>query len=434
MQEGRVDQPPGDNAWFHYRIVQQLDPSNAAARAGLYKVQQVMIERARQASEDLDFEYAAQLLNEAARVRESSELIDRARVEFQSFRDRHAAELEASAIREMEKGNFQQAERVLIDLIALGGADDLVGQLRQRLQEARDYGGFRPGRIISDDFLDGSLSGPQCVVMPTGSFMMGSPDYEKDRKDNEGPQHRVTFQHGFAIGRTEVTVGEFGQFVNLSGYRTDAEKHGFSIIYNHRSSRLMRRDDVSWNTNYEGRSAGEDEPVVHVSWNDATAYVKWLARGTGKPYRLPSESEFEYALRGGKTTLYWWGDSTPLRAVENLTGELDISPAQRQWSSYFEGYTDRYWGPAPVATMEPNPFGLYDMGGNAGEWVSDCWHDGYLRAPSDGSPWLNPGCRLRVVRGGYWASSPDQARSAYRLSAQPDRRDARIGFRVAKDL
>ncbi len=114
--------------------------------------------------------------------------------------------------------------------------------------------------------------------------------------------------------------------------------------------------------------------------------------------------------------------------MENLTGEGDVSRSQRQWSTYFDGYSDRFWGPAPVASFEPNPFGLYDIGGNVGEWVMDCWHDTYLRAPIDGTAWLNPGCKLRVVRGGNWASSPDQSRAAYRISAKPEH--ARCAYRI----
>ena len=120
--------------------------------------------------------------------------------------------------------------------------------------------------------------------------------------------------------------------------------------------------------------------------------------------------------------------------MENLTGQGDISRGERQWSTYFADYSDRFWGPAPAASFEANPFGLYDIGGNVAEWVMDCWHDTYLRAPGDGTAWINPGCKLRVVRGGYWASSPEQSRSAFRISANPDRHDARIGFRVAREL
>jgi formylglycine-generating enzyme required for sulfatase activity len=120
--------------------------------------------------------------------------------------------------------------------------------------------------------------------------------------------------------------------------------------------------------------------------------------------------------------------------VENLTGSGDTSRGRRKWEVYFEGYDDDHWGPAPVASFPANPFGLHDVGGNVGEWVMDCWHDSYIRAPADGSSWINPGCQQRVVRGGYWASSPEQARSAYRMKASESARDARIGFRIARDL
>jgi len=120
--------------------------------------------------------------------------------------------------------------------------------------------------------------------------------------------------------------------------------------------------------------------------------------------------------------------------VENITGDGDTSRSRRLWTVAFKGYTDTFWGPAPVGSFEKNPFGLFDIGGNVGEWTRDCWHDTYVRAPTDGSAWINPGCSLRGIRGGHWASSPEQTRSAFRLSAKPDQHDARIGFRIARDL
>jgi formylglycine-generating enzyme required for sulfatase activity len=120
--------------------------------------------------------------------------------------------------------------------------------------------------------------------------------------------------------------------------------------------------------------------------------------------------------------------------VENLTGSGDVSRSRRSWSVAFENYDDEHWGPAEVGSFKPNPFGLYDIGGNVGEWVRDCWHETYLRAPTDGSAWVNPGCGQRVIRGGYWASSPAQTRAAFRLFARPDHSDARVGFRIARDL
>ena len=343
----------------------------------------------------------------------------------------HADALDSASIGDA----FGTEIQVLVDgLVALGGMDSEVNRLRRRMEEARVYGGLKPGQVIRDHFVSGGGWSPESVIIEAGSFQMGSIAFEEGRQDNEGPQHRVTFRRGFAIGQSEVTVAQFRAFVDMAGYRTDAEKHGYSMVYDHYSGRLARRDDIDWEHDYEGRPARAEFPVVHVSFNDALAYVKWLARNTGKPYRLPSEAEFEFALRAGRLSRFWWGDGSPARTVENLTGQHDVSKSRRKWEIYFEGYGDRHWGPAPAMSFEPNPFGLYDMGGNVAEWVMDCWHDSYIRAPDDGSAWINPGCDKRVVRGGYWASSPDQARSASRLPASPVSRDARVGFRVARDL
>ena len=434
MQAGRVDQPLEDSAWTHYRNVLRLDPENQQAHAGLKDVQQAMVEQAVSYARDLDFETADRVLQDAALVREGQEPIRLAEAEISEFREEYAAELEIQAVTAMDAGHFDQAERALIGLVALGGMDTEVNRLRRRMEEAKVYGGLKPGQVIRDHFMSQASWTPESVIVQAGSFQMGSSAFEEGRKDNEGPQHRVAFRRGFAIGRTEITVAQFRAFVEKTGYKTDAEKQGFSMIYDHYSGRLAQRDGITWEDDYEGREAKDELPVVHVSWNDAYAYTRWLARGTGKPYRLPSEAELEYAVRAGRNTRYWWGDGSPTELVENLTGEGDQSRSRRQWETYFENYSDRHWGPAPAASFSANPFGLHDIGGNVAEWVMDCWHDSYIRAPADGSAWVNPGCPKRVIRGGYWASSPDQARSAHRIQASPDQRDARVGFRIARDL
>ncbi len=409
----------------------------AADQAQLAEQQQ-MISRALEYARDLDFESAERVLEDASAVREPQEPIKKARNEIARFRALRAEELKLAAISAMDSGNFDRVGRILIELVALGGADNAVNRIRHRMEEARVYGGFRPGQVIKDQFVNQQNQldrwSPSLVVIPAGSFMMGSPTTESGRKHSEGPQHRMTFSRGFALGQYEVSVSEYRDFVDSAGYKTDAERDRFSTIYNQLSGRMMRRDNVNWTMDYEGHKADDNNPVVHVSWNDAQAYVKWLADSTDKPYRLPSEAEFEYALRGGKSTRYWWGSGSPQRVVENITGEGDITRGHRNWATSFKGYTDHFWGPAPVGSFEPSPYGLFDIGGNVGEWVTDCWHDTYLRAPLDGSAWVNPGCKLRVIRGGYWASSPEQTRSAFRLAAKPDSHDARIGFRIARDL
>ncbi len=409
-------------------------PDSIETDQGPLDVQQQMVSRVLKYARELDFESAERMLEDASGNHASQALIEDAYEKIAGIRLQRAEELKLTAESAMDAGDFNRAEHILIELIALGGVDTIVSQLRRELEEARLYGGFQPGQVIRDQFLNEDRWTPNSVIIAAGSFMMGSLSTEKGRKDNEGPQHRVTFARGFAMGQHEVSVSEFRDFIGHTHYRTDAERARFSSVYNQRSGRLTKRDDVNWKMSYEGREAANNDPVVHVSWQDAQAYVTWLARVTGKPYRLPSEAEFEFALRGGKSTLYWWGRGSPRRIVENITGEGDISRNRRNWSTSFKGYTDHHWGPAPVGSFDPSPYGLFDIGGNVGEWVMDCWHDTYMRAPADGSGWVNPGCKLRVIRGGYWASSPVQTRSAFRLSARPDSHDARIGFRIARDL
>jgi formylglycine-generating enzyme required for sulfatase activity len=175
-------------------------------------------------------------------------------------------------------------------------------------------------------------------------------------------------------------------------------------------------------------------PVIHVTARDAEAYAAWLSEQSGAHYRLPSEAEFEYALRAGTTTRFPWGEGAPPEGVENLTGGLDASPQGRRWSNAFPGYGDGWWGPAPVGSFQPNAFRLHDMAGNVSEWVADCWHQGYRRAPATGAAWINPGCRNRMYRGGSWASAPAQVRSAWRASGGTDATNARVGFRLVRQL
>ncbi len=434
MESGRVDRPEDNSAWFFYRQVLDRNPANEEARAGLLAVQQDMISRAVSFAESQDFDSAERLLEDASFVREDQTLVEQAQAEVDAIKTGRGQTLELQAVAAMDRGDFNEAERVLTSLVALGGMGDMVNQLRTRLEEAKIYGGFKPGQSIRDHFMTTGLWAPEVVIILAGSYQMGSLPPEQGRDENEGPQHRVTFRRGFAIGLREVSVGEFRIFVDNTDYRTDAERVGHSTVYDHYSGRLAEKDGINWNYNYEGKPAQTNDAVIHVSWNDAQAFVAWLARGTGKPYRLPTESEFEFALRGGHSSRYWWGDGTPASVVENLSGEKDISRSRRQWSVAFPGYADKFWGPAPVGSFSANPYGLLDIGGNVGEWVRDCWHDTYIRAPLDGEAWINPGCDLHAIRGGYWASSPDQSRSASRTFAKSNHHDARTGFRIAKDL
>jgi formylglycine-generating enzyme required for sulfatase activity len=254
---------------------------------------------------------------------------------------------------------------------------------------------------------------PLMVGIPGGRFLMGSPAGEPGRFDNEGPRHWVTIKP-FALAKTPVTVEDFLRFLKSSGYQPEA------------CDKVL---DLHWRSPGRNRAYPPTDtespqwPATCLSWNDAQAYIAWL---NGKlptaRYRLPSEAEWEYAARAGTAAARWWGDEIG-RGNANCTG----------CGSPWDGREI-----APVGSFRANPFGLNDMLGNVWQWVEDCWHDTYLGAPADGSPWQEDGCRRRVMRGGSWSSLPVFLRSAARNSADAGGRDfdysTYAGFRLARNL
>ncbi len=434
LQEMHIIEPDRNNAFYFYTQAKLKDPTASAAQSGLAQVQGLLIQRALESATELDFDLADEWLREAAKVLEDQTRVDSARQQLARFHQKYAQALEHKALQAMDSGNFDQAELSIIDLIALGGQTDRVDSLRARLEESRFYGGFEPGQIITDPFLRAGHQAPEIVIIAAGSFLMGTTGSIKGSRDNERPAHRVTIARGFGIGAREVSVGEFRLFVESNGYRTAVERAGSSTIYDESAGRLNRRKGVSWEDGYTGKKSKPNMPVLHVNWFDAQAYVKWLSLETGKRYRLPSEAEYEYVARAGAIGNYWWGENSPPEVVENLTGERDSSPGKRQWSNYFSRYGDAHWGPAPTGSFPPNPFGVHDIAGNVSEWTEDCWHHNYTKAPVDGLAWVNPGCKRRVVRGGYWASAPLDSRAAFRISAKAETFGPVVGIRIARDL
>jgi len=263
------------------------------------------------------------------------------------------------------------------------------------------------------------------VVIPAGRFTMGSPDTEKDRFSNEGPRHVVTIDRPFALGRTAVTRGEFAVFVRETGYKTA----GCSVIKNGSWT-----DDSSRSWRDPAFTQTDDHPAVCVSFDDAQAYVAWLNRKIGRPlYRLPSEAEMEYAARAGTTTARYWAEDET-RQCEYANG-ADVSakeafPENTSMAKCRDGYAYT----SPVGSFRPNPFGLYDMNGNATNWTGDCWNDYYNGAPANGTMITSGECGKRVTRGGSWMSLAKGLRSAYRGWSQSDTRHANDGFRLARIL
>lgn len=437
LVSGSTLEPENGNALYFFRQALEKDPQNQLARDGLEKLQGLLIEEALVCAGELDFETAETWLEQASAVWEEQKPVEDARIEVTEFKRERAGELQRKAIEAMNAGDFGLADFTIIDLMALGGQESQVKSLLAQLEEARVYGGFEPGQVISDELQSGGTA-PAIVVIDAGSFLMGSKGRSDDSSDHEAPQHRVTIRRGFGLGVREVTVAEFGRFITHTGYRTAAELNGSSSIYDEAAGRLSKRDRVDWRHDYKGREAGPDMPVLHVNAYDAQAYIQWLVLGTGKDYRLPSEAEYEYVARVGGKGSYWWGEGSPAEVVENLTGERDKSPANRKWTTSFKRYGDGHWGPAPAGSLVSDtlvhPMGVHDIAGNVSEWMADCWHQNYVKAPTDGSAWFNPGCERRVVRGGYWASAPEQSRAAFRFPVNAESYGPVIGFRIARDL
>ncbi|MCF7752350.1 SUMF1/EgtB/PvdO family nonheme iron enzyme [Bacillus subtilis subsp. subtilis] len=426
----------GDGAIASFREALALNPDDARARQGLAAAESGLIGRAETAARAGDFASAGTWLAEAAKVRDSSITIADAFERIERIRADTLTRLRDEGLRDLATPQgLKPAREKLEDAlrIALPG-DPVVGQLRERIELVTHYGSFRPRQVFSDALRDGGR-GPQMIVVPHGGFQMGAGDTEHGASDAEKPSHYVRFERGFALSITEVTVADFRRYVQASNARPRATRRGHSIVYDERSGNFVRHSGVDWQSDYNGAPALANSPVMHVSVRDAEHYAIWLSEQTGRSYRLPSEAEFEYVLRAGSSGRYPWGDAgTPPPRSGNFTGAEDVSPSGRRWYNAFVGYGDGWWGPAPVASFEPNAWGVHDVAGNLSEWVADCWHASYRRAPADGAAWFNPGCRQRVIRGGNWANAPEQTRAAWRQSQDSDTTSARIGFRLVRGI
>ncbi len=431
-RSGALIVPRGANAVAAYRQALALAPESALAAAGLARVEGVFIGKALADAEAGRYPQSDRWIAQAATVLQDSQALQDASARIVAIRQHAAAVLQAQADTALASGNPDRAERLLKQIERAAPLSAEVNDLRARILLERNYGMFKPGQAFTEALVSAGRT-PEMIVLPIGRFRMGSRDEDADHEANETPQREVVYKRGFAMARTEVTVEQFGRFVQATHYRTDAERSGHSMVYDEIKGKLEARDGVNWRDDYAGQRAAPQQPVMHVSWNDAQAYTVWLSKETAQLYRLPSEAEFEYALRAHNSGAYPWTGTKPPNGVGDLAG-TDASPSGRHWGDAFAGYSDGFWGPAPVAHFPANAFGLYDMVGNVSEWTQDCWHDSYRRAPDDGSAWVNPGCAKRVVRGASWASSPLQARSAWRAPIDADSSSARIGFRVVRVL
>lgn len=265
---------------------------------------------------------------------------------------------------------------------------------------------------------------PEMVVLYAGRLNMGSPNSEKGRTADEGPVHSVKIS-AFAMGKTEITRGQFAEFVKKSGYVTGDK------CWTLEKGKYEERKG-SWRE--PGYPQDDKHPVTCINWNDAFAYAKWLSNKTGKKYRLPTEAEWEFAARGNITTARYWGDN-PDKACQYANGADSTAQATIPGSSSWSVHrcADGFTYTAPVGRFRPNAYGLYDMLGNVWEWTGDNYHGNYQGAPAAGSAWLG-GSTKRVLRGGSWNDAPRNVRAAVRYGNKPEIRFSSFGFRVARTL
>ncbi len=293
------------------------------------------------------------------------------------------------------------------------------------------------------------------VKIPAGEFLMGSdespeslarayPQLPRERFEllqDEGPVHRVRITKAFWMGRHEVTVGQFRRFVEASGYVPESEAdgtggYGWRADYNPSTTRrgdAFEGRDKRYSWRNPGFPQGEDHPVVNITWNDAEALAAWLTKTEGRRYRLPTEAEWEYACRAGTRTAFSSGDAPETLAGAANVFDQDAAVNWPQWQRYALAAHDGHAFTAPVGSHAPNAFGLYDMHGNAWEWVSD-WHDEqyYARSPLVDPKGPAEGS-VKVRRGGSWHTWPLYARSAYRNWNSPQTRYTLVGFRLVME-
>ncbi|HVX16294.1 MAG TPA: formylglycine-generating enzyme family protein [Pirellulales bacterium] len=301
--------------------------------------------------------------------------------------------------------------------------------------------------------------GMKLVLVPPGEFMMGANEdvatsmarfayAKKSWFSGETPRHHVRINRGFYMGAYEVTLGQFLTFYHDAHYKLDSERDGRpNWSYDARDKLVQSRSFVPWSP---GWAINFNHPVVFVSWNDATAFCKWLSEKEGKTYRLATEAEWEYACRAGTTTLYHNGndpEKLPLVAnVADATAHGHMPNARLVYITAkdkkrktkvpfpFLAASDGYIFTAPVGRFRPNAFGLYDMHGNVTEWCSDYYDDDYYSKSPEDDPQGPQTGKDHVLRGGGWYNVAARVRSSDRLSARADRRFHMWGFRIVCEL
>ncbi|SDU57107.1 SUMF1/EgtB/PvdO family nonheme iron enzyme [Desulfobacula phenolica] len=293
----------------------------------------------------------------------------------------------------------------------------------------------KPAKPEPGDAWTDPVLGMEFVRVPGGCFKMGQTKAEKQYLIKEAgqdmysrycmdelPLHKVCVD-GFWMAKTEVTRGQFKQFVKETGYRTDADKKGKAWIKNKHTNWIWK-EEIGYNWKKPGFSQTDIHPVVCVSWNDAKVFINWLNQKSEQKFSLPTEAQWEYAARGGTKSMRFWGDSD-----SQACNYANVADKGSGWDPSF-ACSDGYQFTAPVGTYLPNPFGLFDMLGNAWEWCEDVYDKNAYSKHDHNNPFITSGSAFRVDRGGSWDYLPKFLRAAYRRRDLTDYRDSFLGFRL----
>ncbi|MCY3844099.1 MAG: SUMF1/EgtB/PvdO family nonheme iron enzyme [Acidobacteria bacterium] len=313
----------------------------------------------------------------------------------------------------------ESSSAAVVTASASGAPDppEVMGAIAS-IASGADPGLPEPGATFRD-----CIECPEMVVVSAGSFRMGSADGQSD----EQPLREVRVE-AFALGKHEVSHEEFGAFARVSGYAGD----GCNVVDNNAGIDWDNR--TSWQDPGFGFAQEDRHPVVCVSWEDAQAYTRWLSLKTGERYRLPSEAEWEYGARAGTSTSRYWGSRSGSTCDHANGGDRSLLQRWRRWPFPVNNCEDGAPHTREAGSYAPNGFGLHDMLGNVWEWTTDCAHETYQGAPTDGSAWIRGGdCERRVLRGGAWDTPAFGIRAANRYWYD-NRAGTTIGFRVARDL
>ncbi len=255
---------------------------------------------------------------------------------------------------------------------------------------------------------------------------MGFDGGEKDRY--EGPVRSIAIRRAFAVGKFEVTNAQYAAFAQATGH----EGGKGCNVWVQDEHTIKRNEAFNWRDPGYGRPPKPQEPVACVDWNDVKAYVGWLRQRTGKPYRLLTEAEWEYVARAGGSGSFAWGEDPEQACRTANVYDATAADPRTPWpaTKCSDGFADV----APVGSLAPNAFGLYDIIGNVWEWVEDCYQMPYPARPVDGSAQIGKGCDRHGVRGGSWRTDIKRQRPSFRGRDEPELRSNIFGVRVARDL